>query len=479
MAERVFCIDLGSAFTKVALRSDPTADGQLISPSANRSAVGFCVPTVVCAERRPDHRVHLEFGSIAADRASAANLKVYKDWKKAVFLRPSTGGAHNSPLEAMLASESLADLAMRFDVPPRQITYLRQMAVAAREMIAGPGQAISTESREHKDAAIVAVHFFQWLRQQVLLACERLPGTALKYEAIPARIAVPAFAHGRGIEAHPGCQVLLDALKKAGWPLHIEQPLVTEPYANAVGVLTKAKNCLLRAGKINIGGMFAQGPLITVLRDAVHHPSYGAMVIDVGAFTTDFARIELDSEGKVITDPDTAFECSQHSVPVGVSSLDTLVADVLPTEKAAWFRTAPGYEQDAFRRNVYSENKPFAINLPDRQERIGAGEEGAAIRDAIQAFGRQLGGAVAEFCEGRAPAAMQELILSGGGSSIPAVRDALQQAAASGGNSYVRTHAPALKKVAGGPPVSRLDAPMARGGSALGGASLYFERSFY
>jgi hypothetical protein len=353
------------------------------------------------------------------------------------------------------------------------------MVVAAREMIAGPGQAISTESREHKDAAIVAVHFFQWLRQQVLLACERLPGTALKYEAIPARIAVPAFAHGRGIEAHPGCQVLLDALKKAGWPLHIDQPLVTEPYANAVGILTKAMNCLLRAGKINLGGMFAQGPLITVLRDAVHHPSYGAMVIDVGAFTTDFARIELDSEGKVITDPDTAFECSQHSVPIGVSSLDTLVADVLPAEKAAWFRTAPGYDVDAFRRNVYSENKPFAINLPDRHERIGAGEEGAAIRDAIQAFGRQLGGAVAEFCEGRPPAAMQELILTGGGSSIPAVRDALQQAASSGGNSYVRTHAPALKKVAGGPPVAKLDVSMARGGSALGGASLYFERSFY
>jgi len=476
MADRVFCIDLGSAFTKVALRADPTADAQLVSPVGASSVVSFCVPTVVALERRPDNKPRYEFGARAADMTSGGDIMVFRNWKKSVFLRPRSDESHHSPLEALLASGELADLATKFDVPAGQIGYLRQMAAAARGMIAGPGRALSPESQEYKNATIVAAHYFKWLREQTLAACERLAGTGLKYEAIPVRLAIPAFAHGRGVETHPGCQALLEAMKRGGWTPHPEQPLVTEPYSNAVGILTKGKNCVLRAGTINLGGMFANGPLMTVLKDNNDHPSYRALVIDIGAFTTDFAGVELNSAGQVIADPDSVFAMSQHSVPVGVSDLDGLVAAALPADKAAWMRTAPGYDLEAFRRNVYSDGKVFATNVVGR---IGAGTEGEAIREAIQTFGRQVAGAVAEFCDGRTPASMQELILSGGGSAIPTVRDSLQQAAQTGGNTYVRTHAPALRKTAGGPPVVKLDAEFTRGGSALGGTSLYFERSFY
>jgi hypothetical protein len=476
MAERTFCIDMGSAFTKVALRADPAADAQLVSPLGGGSAVAFCVPTVVSVERRADSRQQLEFGPKATGMTDGGGIRVFRNWKKSIFLRPKSDDAHHSPLEALLASGEMADLATRFDVPPAQLHYLRQMAAAARGMAAGPGRPLSADSHEHRTAGILAAHFFKWLREQILAACDRLPGTGLKYEAIPVRLTVPAFAHGRGVETHPGCQVLTEALTRAGWPVHPEQPLVTEPYSNAVGVLTKGKNCLLRAGSINLGGMFANGPLMTVLKDASHHPSYRAMVIDVGAFTTDFAGLELNTEGKTVIDPDAAFAVSQHSVPVGVSDLDSLVAAALPADKAAWLRSAPGYDVDAFRRSVYAEGKPFSTNTVGR---IGAGLEAEMIREAVQSFGRQLAGAVAEFCDGRTPAAMQELILSGGGSAIPAVRDALQQAAQTGGNSYIRTHAPALRKAAGGPPVGKLDVEMARGGSALGGTSIYFERRYY
>jgi len=438
--------------------------------------VGFCVPSIVAVERRPDNKPRLEFGARAADLTTAGDVTVYRNWKKSIFLRPKADGAHHSPLEAFLASGQLADLATQFDVPPTQLVYLQQMVAAARGMVAGPGRPLSLESHEHKNAAALAAHFFQWLRQQVLAACERLPATGLKYEAIPVRIAVPAFAHGRGIETHPGCQVLLDAARKAGWLLHPEQPLVTEQYSNAIGVLTKGKNCTLRAGTINLGGMFANGPLMTVLKDAEHHPTYRVMLMDIGAFTTDCALVQLDTGGNTVSDPDSMFQFTQHSVPVGISDLDGLVAAALPAEKAAWMRNAPGFELEAFRRNVYTDGKPHATNTVGR---IGVAAEGEAIREAIQAFGRQLAGAVAEFCDGRKPAAMQELILTGGGSAIPTVRDALQQAAQTGGNSYIRTHAPALKKAAGGPPVVKLDTELQRGGSALGGTSIYFERGFY
>ena len=60
-------------------------------------------------------------------------------------------------------------------------------------------------------------------------------------------------------------------------------------------------------------------PLITVLKDTAHHPTYRALVIDVGAFTTDFAGIELRPEDDKVYDIDAALSITQHSVPIGVS----------------------------------------------------------------------------------------------------------------------------------------------------------------
>jgi hypothetical protein len=406
---------------------------------------------------------------------TAGDVTVYRNWKKSVFLRPPAGDGHHSPLEALLACGELADLAGKFNVSAAQLGYLRQMAAAARGMVGGSGRALSQESHEHRTAVALAAHFFKWLRDQILAACDRLPGTGLKYEAIPVRLSVPALAQGKGVETHPGCTALLEALKQAGWPLHPDQPLVTEPYANAIGILTTGRNCVLRKGSINLGGMFAQGPLMTVLKDTAHHPTYRALVIDVGAFTTDFAGVEVRPEDDKVSDLESVLTVAPHSVPIGVSDLDAHVKAALGGEKGRFVFDLPQYDQETFRRNVYSEGRAFATNVHGR---IGSGTEGEAIRDAIQTFGRQLASAVAEFCDGRPPAAMQELILSGGGAQIPAVRDALQQAAQAGGHTYVRTHAPALRRIAGGPPVAKLDPDLGRGGSAVGGASLYFERDY-
>ena len=47
MPDRVFCIDFGSAFTKVALRRDPTADSELVG--CRDADVEFCVPSFAMA----------------------------------------------------------------------------------------------------------------------------------------------------------------------------------------------------------------------------------------------------------------------------------------------------------------------------------------------------------------------------------------------------------------------------------------------
>jgi hypothetical protein len=81
---------------------------------------------------------------------------------------------------------------------------------------------------------------------------------------------------------------------------------------------------------------------------------------------------------------------------------------------------------------------------------------------------------------GAAPSgSLEELVLTGGGSFIPAIREAIQSASQTSGHAYAKTHAPALKKISGGPPVDKLDTTFTRGGTALGGVSIYFEKSLF
>jgi hypothetical protein len=84
---------------------------------------------------------------------------------------------------------------------------------------------------------------------------------------------------------------------------------------------------------------------------------------------------------------------------------------------------------------------------------------------------------VAKFCDPLDSVALQELILTGGGAAIPAVRCALIDAALTG-RAFFRVHAPGVKQedVSGrGHPLGE---DLARGGSAVGGASIYFEKEY-
>jgi hypothetical protein len=477
MAERVFCIDFGSGFTKVALRRDPGADVQLLKPGVAIDDVEFCIPSTVAVDRRGAKPV-AAFGPQAADLKPGGGIDVHRNWKKSVFLTPGSGKSQHSPLEALLQSDELRELATSYGVAAGQIGYLQQLVGAARSLIAGPGgRVISAESQQQTIASALAVHFFHWLRQQVLAACNRMSGSGLKFEEIPVRIAVPAFALSDGSMPHPGCKTLTDALGKAGWPLHPDRPVVAEPYANAVGVLTKGQNVLHRS-RVHLGQMFSKGPLITVLKDPTHYPAYRALVIDVGAFTTDFAAVNLRPNEETVDNPDVAFAVRQESLPLGVSDLDAKVIEALPGEKGEWLRDrAPALDWEDFRRAVYSDGKGFRkaeIGV------IGGSADADAIRDSLQAFAAQLTAEVTKFCDGLDAVGMQELILTGGGSFIPAVREAVLQVCQAGGRTFAKIHAPGLKRATGGStPASKLDETLTRGGTAVGGASIYFEPEFY
>ncbi|MCI0703299.1 MAG: hypothetical protein L0241_19650 [Planctomycetia bacterium] len=472
MAEHVFCIDFGSAYTKVALRRHPAADSQLlVLPNVG---IDFLIPSAVAVDRRTKPRVL--FGDEAVSQIAGSGIDVYENWKKFLFLTPPPVAASQSPLETFLHSEELVQLAAKYDVPPGQITYLQQLVTAARALVGGPGdRVVSAESQKQARAANVAAHFFNWLRQKVLDACAKLPMSGLKFDEIPVRIAVPAL-NGGDVAQHPGCKLLKEALHQVGWPLHPERPFVAEPYSNAIGILTKASNALHR-GRIHFGDMFGKGPLITVLKDTRHYPSYRALVIDIGAFTTDIAAISIKPDGNTNSDPDTGFVVNQLSIPFGVSDLDSRVRQALPKEKREWLEKAPLKEFATFQKMAYTDGKgirPAGLGMV-----IGGEADRDVIETCLKEFSDRLVEEAAKFCASLEPTAMQELIFTGGGSNILVVREALQDAAQSDGKSFVKMHAPDIKRIKGGPVIDKLDEQFTRGGSALGGASIYFEKDYY
>jgi hypothetical protein len=480
MADRIFCIDFGSAYTKVALRRDPGADSELLTRRSKASSeADFCFQTTVAVDRRGPKAIP-EFGDRAAGLSPGGGIDVYRNWKKALFL-PQTASARSnqSPLDAFLQSEELHELASKYGVAPSQLTNLQQLVGAAKNLIAGPtGRVYSAEIQQQTIAASLAPHFFIWLRQQVLDACSRLPTTGLKYDSIPVRITVPAFDEMKTAESHPGWKILLDALGKAGWPVHPDHPTTAEPYANAIGILTKGTNSFQR-GQVRIGDMFGRGPLITVLKDATHHPVYRAFVVDVGAFTTDFAILTLKPDGDNSSDPDSIISIAQKSLPVGVSDLDARMIEAFPKEKGDWLRKASPMDWEDFRPAVYSEGK--GVRVPEIGV-IGGPADAEIVRTCVSELANRITEETTAFLEslGSIPSgSIEELILTGGGSFIPAIREAIQSASQAGGHTYAKTHAAGLKRVSGGPPIDKLDTAFARGGTALGGSSIYFEKSLY
>lgn len=479
MSERVFSIDFGSAFTKVALRRDPTAVSELVNnPTRRVGEVDFCVTSTAVVDRNvTPHRA--EFGPATANRRPGGGVEVYTDWKRHIFAGVrETGEMAVPPLDALLLSGELRQLAERFGVSPGQLEHLRQLLTNARDLLGVvPARAAGGEARWQTFAGKLAYYFFKWLRGYVMDACGPLRSAGLNPEAIPARISVPAFAHGRGVEAHPGCEVLTAALTRAGWPLHPDRPVVSEPYSNVIGALTEARNILSPRRRLQLGRMFRDGPVMRPLAAPKDHPAYRAWSVDVGAFTTDFAALTLDPGGRTVTEPDEALSVCQHSVPLGVRTLDQRVLEALPSDQRDWLTdTASALDWEDFRQRVYTSRQPLrtaevgAIGGPDRRPQID---------QAITEFTRQLAEACERFVAGLPPVKLQELVLTGGGNCIPGVCEGLAALMQGSGRQFVHIYWPHPARRSEPQTHRRLDTNFARGGSALGGTSLYFEPAYY
>ncbi len=474
----VFCIDLGAGYTKVAVRLDAESEAVLLTPNTVHGGDDdFCVPSVVAVTHNADGKRSYEYGHAASGLRVNAHTQVFHNWKRELFELKA-----NQPtgLSAMLASSELIDLAGRFHVPLAQLQHLKQLVASAHALT---GSQVSVgEPFELRKLRAVAEKFFGFVRNFALEACAARNPPIPDADKIPAILAVPAFAPEEELKHLPGVQILLQAMSRTGWPAVASRSVVSEPLANMIGVLTNGANALLRLPaqrgrpatvNLDVGKMFSRGPLLTAMKDGKFYPLYRALVVDIGAYTTDVGLIEVPTD-----DADQgslrAWQIAQKSVPLGVMELDRRVIAALPTTQAAYLssETMSAGNWEDFRNIVYSQRRAYRtleMSIPARGEK-------SAVESVIQGFATEIATHVTNFCVGLKPASMQEVIITGGGSRIAAVKDAIEGAAALPGRAVVRVHS-AKRVTAIVDAVARQLGKAVRGGTAMGGVSTFLSRA--
>ena len=124
MADRVFCIDFGSAFTKVGLRRDPGAEAETADqfcPGPRRRR-GFLL-AISGGDRsqfgKADNRVRVRRPSTQKRERSKNS---YQNWKKWVFNEPGPAVESSAPLDTLLHSEDFRQLADRLWCQPARFS---------------------------------------------------------------------------------------------------------------------------------------------------------------------------------------------------------------------------------------------------------------------------------------------------------------------------------------------------------------------
>lgn len=495
----VLCIDFGSAYTKVALRSGEDAPADVLQDtSLPFDDEMFCIPSVVAGPAGDLSQLHC--GLDAVGIKDTGDVKVYRNWKRqllappeavdepdrvAVFLRRLEElsrqrhlldelAAHHQ-IEVAQVRAVAAEMGLSFEDLQEGVDRLRPVFVpggcdleVARPRRSGRDRSRPRGPRIDPETHAVAVAYFTWLREFIAPAC-RERGIEDVSET-PVRVCIPAFSQDGPAQ---GADALLDALREAGWAPHPHRPVLPEPLANAVGVLTAGVNStwqppVTSAGRpagertINLGKMFRGGPVQRALRNGPKESVVRVLAVDVGAYTADMAVVTFRRAGLEAT-----HEVSSRSEPLGISELDVRVRNHLPTRAAQWLANTDVRRQEMFRRSVYG-GVDRAVRLSDRETVTRDHVE--QIQDVIRAFADDIAVRVEAFAV--ASGRVDELILTGGGSNIPALRETLRQRL--GGRETEVVHMPSPETTAT-PGLRPLGQKLARGGSALGGASIYVD----
>ncbi len=263
-----------------------------------------------------------------------------------------------------------------------------------------------TSGSEYARAVIVAHKFFGWLhgwleREAVNPAGQRV------------RVCVPALEN-----VEPYASTIAQIMESSGWR-NVEIVKISEPRANAVGIMSGGRNCLLRNDVPGYGPMYGPGSdYADWVRRELHGQRFHLVrisIIDVGSFTTDLAGIVVDLH---TAESDGVHTELQKSWRYGIiNELDKLVLpDLL---------SAHGLQLNALTFTTQEELK----------HRLYGGKELAVLGATIGGTGDQriVAKRIEEFCQGICDRIQDHIAkfkpdyayLTGGGSSIPAIQQTL------------------------------------------------------
>lgn len=260
-----------------------------------------------------------------------------------------------------------------------------------------------------------AGEFFRWLH-------EKISDVGIDVAACRVKVCLPAFA-----DIERPASILGQEMELAGWQ-NVTVSRVSEPRANTVGVFGEGRNTLYRSGArrdVNpfYMEMYPQGsPLLNHLRtfclnDGPRHATI--VIVDIGSFTTDLSIVDFDAgaDGDFIANPE------QTSYKVGIiAGFEEPLLDHLSGRHGFTVAGLTFEEREAIKR-AFALGKSFMLTLPGSQN-IKLGD--AADQKVARQIAAELASRVWDsYREKTANKRVKYLILTGGGSVAPLVRDAI------------------------------------------------------
>jgi hypothetical protein len=416
--EKLLSIDLGTAYTKVAVRRgwDHAAEVLTADPRASDED-RFCVPSVVACANRNGAEKWLFFGE-AADTAPGASTRVYRYWKPQLFEGPE-------------ASQEALGIAIRY------LTALRQLVA----------------------------------------------GIDRRLVNYPVRLCVPKIGHSDTIH-----QIASTVLLESGWSAATGDCYAYEPTANACGLLTRGRNLSWtpppidfqphRGRQRDLSGMLDRHGLMRWLQSM--HEQYRVLVLDIGAFTTDFGLVEFNT--RFDREKWQFDRVAQESVRIGIRDLDKLLWERLPEEQREAIKRATTRQWEDRKRRVYS-GQAAAFRHPNGGIiEIGGAADRELIESAIGDFSTEVIQALERFRAANSQGRLHAYMVTGGGLNIRLVREAIVTALSSRRTGrFFDLRAEEEPEQAGLTLPREIEKRrrenqiLVRGASAIGGASLFFE----
>ena len=363
MFEATLSIDLGASYTKVAYR--PTCIPENLGTIQEEAKVLMIdnsplIPSLAIQSHSGTQQWF--FGRIAAGMKPNHQMQVFQNWKANLF------GAQND--------------------------------------------------KDSAKSVIIAHRFFEWLRM-------KLESMGIDVTHCQTRIAMPAFD-----TFDENANLLARCMDLSGWNNPMLILKVREPHANAIGLFTKGKNAVMRngIGRIapNYGAMFEQAnPYLQAER---RFPLAGGnlftvMVVDIGAFTTDLAKLTFD----FTTSADGLQMIRQESYALGViNDLDKPLFQAIGQSHGFSWNGHSFFETEDCKRNLYQNLAyPLQTNVKGSLVtlELGTEEDQKLITSSTQQFAADVWDKIAVFSKNEVPS---HLYITGGGSLIKEVAEKLR-----------------------------------------------------